>query len=79
MKCMQVGSLLRRRRGVLGLSISEAARAVGVSHTTWMRWESEVDVPIRYLDAVSRTLGISVVFGNSDKTPTYRLKSHRAA
>lgn len=39
------GKALRKYRLARGLSVAKAAKAVGVSHRTWVRWESIPKIP----------------------------------
>lgn len=55
-----IGSKIRKRRQVLGLTQQELADKLHVAKSTVANWESGKHFPLRYLGAVEQALGIDL-------------------
>jgi transcriptional regulator with XRE-family HTH domain len=55
-----LGSRMRKRRQIIGLTQQELARQLGVSKSTVANWESGKHFPLRYMGKVEEVLGISL-------------------
>lgn len=73
---MPVGTLIRAKRKVNGLTVDELAQKIGVSKTTVSRWETGVikEISHRHRIALSLALGINeyIVDDYSDIVEAYR-------
>ena len=55
-----IGTTIRKRRQVLGLTQQQLADSLGVSKSTVANWESGKHFPLRYAGAVEKALGIEL-------------------
>lgn len=55
-----IGTTIKKRRQVLGMTQDELAARLGVSRSTIANWESGKHFPLRYLGAVEHVLGIEL-------------------
>lgn len=55
-----IGTRVRKRRQVLGMTQQELAGELGVSKTTVANWESGKHFPLRYLGLIEEVLGVSL-------------------
>ena len=55
-----IGTRIRKRRQVLGMTQDEFAARLNVSRSTVANWESGKHFPLRYLGLVEEVLGVSL-------------------
>lgn len=55
-----IGTKIRKRRQVLGLTQDDLAARLNVSRSTVANWESGKHFPLRYLGRVESVLGVSL-------------------
>lgn len=55
-----IGTQIRKRRQVLGMTQDELAAELHVSRSTVTSWESGKHFPLRYLGAIEHVLGVSL-------------------
>lgn len=64
-----IGTRIRKRRQVLGMTQRELAGRLGVSASTVANWETGKHFPLRYLGRVEAVLGVSF---EGDDEPRFR-------
>lgn len=55
-----IGTTIRKRRQVLGMTQQQLADQLGVSKSTVANWEIGKHFPLRYLGAIEEALGVSL-------------------
>lgn len=65
----RIGTTIKKRRQVLGMTQQDLADALGVSKSTVANWESGKHFPLRYLGKVEAVLGISLSPAGDDEPP----------
>lgn len=60
-----IGTRIRKRRQVLGMTQDDLAAQLHVSRSTVANWESGKHFPLRYLGAVEHVLGIDLSDGSA--------------
>jgi len=72
---LQISSRIRELRDILGFSTQEMAEKTGISHETYIRYESgELDIPISALYAIAAQLNVDLTVLLTGEAP--RMTTH---